>query len=97
MAPPPLELLAAGALELPNDCAVADGVAYRTNYVVQRDGRVAGILPESAPACLQSALIHWVTTFRYAPPRDAVAAAIDWMQVSATRIEARGTAGSRDL
>lgn len=82
---PPLQLVSAGNLELPRDCAVPDGVVYRTNFVVQGDGRVADIQPEPAPACLQAALAAWLHLARYAPPGAAVATTMDWMAVSARR------------
>ena len=83
--PPPLQLVAAGSLELPSDCDVPDGVVYRTNFVVQGDGRVADIRPEPAPACLRTAMAGWLGSVRYAPPGMAVPTAIDWMGVSARR------------
>ena len=83
--PPPLQLVSAGNLELPRDCVVRDGVVYRTDFVVERDGRVADIRPSPAPACLQQALAAWLGTVQYVPPGDAVTTAIDWMGVSARR------------
>lgn len=83
--PPPLQLVSAGNLELPPECNVRDGVVYRTNFVVGRDGRVSDIRPELAPACLQRALAAWLGTAQYVPPGHAVATAIDWMSVSARR------------
>lgn len=84
--PPPLQLVSAGDLELPGDCAVRDGVVYRTNFVVQSDGRVADIRPDPAPACLRAALTEWLNGVRYAPPGEAIPTAIDWMSVSARRV-----------
>lgn len=84
--PPPLRLVSAGNLELPRDCDVRDGVVYRTSFVVQSDGRVADIRPEPAPACVRAAVSEWLGGVRYAPPGEAVATAIDWMSVSARRI-----------
>ena len=84
--PLPLQLVSAGNLDLPSDCAVRDGVVYRTNFVVDSDGRVADIRPEPAPACLRTALADWLHGVRYAPPGEAVATAIDWMSVSAPRV-----------
>lgn len=84
--PPPLQLVSAGELKIANDCQVRDGTVYRTNFVVDRDGRVTDIQPEPAPACLQTALTAWLHTARYAPPGTPVTTAIDWMGVSARRI-----------
>jgi hypothetical protein len=84
--PPPLQLVSAGDLELPRSCEVHDGVVYRTNFVVQSDGRVADIRPDPAPACLRAALTDWLRGVRYAPPGEAVPTAIDWMSVSARRV-----------
>jgi len=83
--PPPLQLIAAGTLELPRTCELRDGVVYRTDFVVQSDGRVADIRPEPAPACLQTALTAWVNSFQYSPPGETVPTVIDWMAVSAKR------------
>lgn len=84
--PPPLQLVSAGDLELPDDCAVRAGVVYRMNFVVQSDGRVADIRPDPAPACLRTALTDWLSGARYAPPGEATPTAIDWMSVSASRV-----------
>lgn len=83
--PPPLQLIAAGTLELPRNCELRDGVVYRMDFVVQSDGRVADIQPEPAPACLQAALTAWVNSFQYSPPGETVPTVIDWMAVSARR------------
>jgi hypothetical protein len=84
--PPPLRLVSAGDLKLPSDCDVRDGVVYRTNFVVQGDGRVAHIRPDPAPACLRAALTEWLNGVSYAPPGEAIPTAIDWMSVSARRV-----------
>ena len=84
--PPPLQLVSAGDLQLPRDCAVRDGVVYRLNFVVLSDGRVADIRPDPAPACLRAALTDWLNGARYAPPGEAIPSAIDWMSVSARRV-----------
>ena len=84
--PPPLQLVSAGDLKLPSDCAVRDGVVYRTNFVVQGDGHVADIRPDPAPACLRAALTEWLNGVSYAPPGEAIPTAIDWMSVSARRV-----------
>jgi hypothetical protein len=83
--PPPLQMIAAGTLELPRNCELRDGVIYRTDFVVQRDGRVADVQPEPAPACLQAALTVWVNSFQYSPPGETVPTVIDWMAVTARR------------
>jgi hypothetical protein len=83
--PAPLELLDAGAVVLPADCAPGPGVVYRTAFVVQGDGRVAGIASQSGFGCVQQALEAWVTTFRYRPVAEAAPAVVDWMAVTATR------------
>jgi len=83
--PPPLQLIAAGTLELPRNCELRDGVVYRTDSVVKSDGRVADIQPEPALACLQAALSAWVNSFQYSPPGETVPTVIDWMAVSARR------------
>jgi hypothetical protein len=80
---PPLQLVSASNVDLPRDCPVRGGAVYRTNFVVQGDGRVADIQPEPAPACVQAALAEWLRGARYAPPGEAVATQIDWMSVSA--------------
>jgi hypothetical protein len=83
---PPLQLVSAGDLALPRDCQVPDGVVYRTYFVVQVDGRVGDIRPDPAPACLQAALAQWLGSARYAPAAEAVPTAMDWISVSARRI-----------
>lgn len=83
--PSPLELLESGSVVLPADCVPAHGVVYRMAFVVQGDGRVAGIASQSGAGCVQQALEAWVATFRYRPPSDATPAVVDWMAVSAAR------------
>lgn len=85
MPPAPLELLDAGAVVLPGDCAPRQGVVYRTAFVVQGDGRVAGIASQSGSGCVQQALEAWVATFRYRPVAEATPTVVDWMAVTATR------------
>ena len=63
-------------------CEVRDGVVYRTNFVVQGDGRVADIRPEPAPACFRAAFAEWLRTVQYAPPGKAVPTTIDWMFIA---------------
>ena len=83
--PPPLQLLSADPLQLPQDCDVRSGVMYRTSYVVQADGHVADVQAEPAPACLQAALTGWVGSLKYAPPGEPVPTVMDWMVVTARR------------
>jgi hypothetical protein len=82
---PELQLLSAGALALPDDCEPIGGRVYRTRYVVQPDGRVAGATPESGTGCVQDALLHWVETFQYRPLAAPVPATLDWLAVTARR------------
>jgi hypothetical protein len=82
VAPPSLQLIAAGKLEVPRDCAFRSGRVYRTRYQVRSDGRVEGVAPDPAPACLQAALADWVGGFQYVAPGEPVASVIDWMGVS---------------
>lgn len=82
---PPVRLIAAGELELPGGCEFVDGVPYRSEFVVQGDGRVVDIRPGPAPACLQAALADWLASFQYAPPGEAVATTFDWMAVTGRR------------
>ena len=83
---PPLQLIAAGELELPDACAPRPGAVYRVSYVVQRDGRVAQA--ESGPGadCVDDALRTWVGTFEYRAPGATVATVLDWMDVTAARL-----------
>lgn len=81
----PLQLLSAGPLDLPADCEPADGRVYRTNFVVETDGRVTGVRPDSGDGCVQEALRTWVSTFRYAPLDAAMPAVLDWLAVTASR------------
>lgn len=86
--PPPepeLQLLGAGALALPDDCEPTSGKVYRTRYVVQSDGRVAGATPESGAGCVQDALLRWVETFQYRPLAGPVPATLDWLAVTVRR------------
>lgn len=83
--PVPLELLDADSVVLPADCAPGRGVVYRTAFVVQGDGRVAGIASQSGSGCVQQALEAWVSTFRYRPVAEATPAVVDWMAVTAAR------------
>jgi hypothetical protein len=83
--PPPVQLLSAGPLELPSDCRPASGVVYRTDFIVQTDGRVSEARSQSGEGCVQQALQQWVSSFRYRPVDAAVPVAIDWMPVVAAR------------
>ena len=82
---PPLELLEAGPLVLPADCEPQPGLVYRTRFTVQTDGRVSAAAPDAGAGCVQSALVRWVDSFRYRPPRTVTTATIDWMSVTARR------------
>jgi hypothetical protein len=83
---PPLELVAAGTLELPDGCEPDGGAIYRTRFLVRADGRVADARSESGTGCVQQALEHWFATFRYRPPREAESTVVDWMSVTARRM-----------
>jgi len=83
--PPELQLLDAGALEMPPGCEPARGVVYRTAFVVQPDGRVEAVASESGSGCVQEALRHWVASFRYRPVDEPTATVLDWVVVTATR------------
>ena len=52
----PPELLSAGDLALPPDCAPTPGVVYRTEYVVDDRGTVEDVARVEGPPCLQAAL-----------------------------------------
>jgi hypothetical protein len=81
----PLDLVNSGSVVLPANCVPGAGVVYRTAFVVQRDGHVADIAPESGSGCVQQALRDWVATFQYRPVAEATSAVVDWMAVSAAR------------
>lgn len=83
--PPELQLLDAGALEVPPGCEPAHGVVYRTAFVVQTDGRVEAVASESGSGCVQEALRHWVASFRYRPVDQPTATVLDWLVVTANR------------
>lgn len=83
---PPLELVAAGPLELTDACEPSPGAVYRVSFVVQRDGRVAQVEPGPGAGCVQDALGAWVGTFEYRPPGTAVATVLDWLGVTAARL-----------
>jgi hypothetical protein len=78
VAPPP-ELLSAGALDLPMDCAAVPGAVYRAEYVVGEDGDVERVTRAGGPPCVRSALSEWVRTFHYAPRPAPASSVIDWM------------------
>jgi hypothetical protein len=82
---PALQLLEAGALQIPPGCEAAPGAVYRTAFVVQTDGRVDAVASESGSGCVQEALRQWVAAFRYRPVAAPTAAVLDWMGVSAVR------------
>lgn len=82
---PELQLLEAGALEIPPGCEPTRGAVYRTAFIVQPDGRVEAVAAESGTGCVQEALRQWVATFRYQPVDEPTAAVLDWMGVTATR------------
>ena len=81
--PPELQLLDAGALEMPPDCEPARGVVYRTGFVVLPDGRVEAVASGSDSGCVQEALRQWVATFRYRPVGQPTV--LDWVVVTGTR------------
>ena len=82
---PELQLLESGTLEIPPGCEPVRGVVYRTAFVVQPDGRVAAVTPESGSGCVQDALREWVATFRYRPVDAPTTAVLDWLGVTAAR------------
>jgi len=75
---PPV-LLSSDALELPDDCAVAPGTVYRTQYLVGEGGNVEQVVSAEGPPCVQSALARWVSTFRYAQGAAPGESTVDWM------------------
>jgi hypothetical protein len=82
---PELRLLGAAELSFPPGCEATSGTVYRTHFRVQPDGRVTDPASESGNGCVQQALRAWVTTFSYAPLREATPVAFDWMIVTAAR------------
>jgi len=82
---PDLQLLGAAELAIPRGCEARPGAVYRTHFNVQPDGRVTDAASESGNGCVQQALRTWVTTFSYAPLREATLVAFDWMIVTAAR------------
>jgi hypothetical protein len=81
---PPV-LLSAGVLELPADCAVPPGTVYRTQYLVGEGGTVEQVASAEGPPCVQSALVRWVNTFRYAPGTTSAQSTVDWMVTVAAK------------
>jgi hypothetical protein len=81
----PPELLSAGALELPADCAAAPGTVYRVRYLVSEGGGVDHVASAEGPPCVQSALTRWVSTFRYAPGSAPANSTVDWMATVARK------------
>jgi hypothetical protein len=82
---PELQLLGADGLAMPRGCEATPGAVYRTHFNVQPDGRVSDAASESGDGCVQQALRTWVTTFSYAPLRETIPVAFDWMVVTAAR------------
>ena len=83
---PPLQLLGAESLELPNGCEPVQGRVYRTRYVVQPDGRVTDTASGNGDdGCVEEALRAWVSSFRYGPIDTEMPVVIDWIAVTATR------------
>lgn len=82
---PELQLLGADELAMPRGCDATPGAVYRTHFNVQPDGRVSDAASESGDGCVQQALRTWVTTFSYAPLRETMPVAFDWMVVTAAR------------
>jgi hypothetical protein len=83
--PPPLQLLGADPLELPDGCEPVAGRVYRTSYVVLPDGRVTDAAAGSGEGCVEVALRAWVGSFRYGPIDSRTSAVIDWIAVTARR------------
>ena len=83
--PPDLELLGAGARELPSDCEPRGGEVYRMSFLVQPDGRPSAVVSESGHGCVQDALRRWVSTFEYRPVAETRPGTLDWMSVTARR------------
>lgn len=83
--PAPLHLLGAESLELPQGCEPVRGQVYRTDYVVQPDGRVTDTASGGRDGCVEEALRTWVSSFRYGPIEAEMPVVIDWIAVTATR------------
>lgn len=83
---PELQLLGSAELQLPAECAVADGAVYRTLFDVQADGRVTAATSEGVDGCVQQALRTWVSTFSYAPLHATTPVAFDWIAVTGSRM-----------
>lgn len=81
--PPPLQLVQASALHLPDACKASG--SYIVAYTVREDGQTANIDLPPAPPCLQQALTAWVTSFRYSPQSTPVPASIEWLLVEAKK------------
>mgnify|MGYP003535982573 FL=1 len=82
---PDLKILGDDRLAMPRGCEATPGAVYRTHFNVQPDGRVSDAASESGDGCVQQALRTWVTTFSYAPLRETMPVAFDWMVVTAAR------------
>lgn len=80
---PPLTLLSAGSLDLPNGC-VASGVVT-VAFTVATSGVTRDVQAVDAPACVAAALTVWVESFRYEPPARDTPTKIEWMMVTAPR------------
>ena len=83
--PPPPQLLGAEAFELPAGCEPVTGQVYRTNFVVQPDGRVTDASSGHGEGCVEQALRSWVSSFRYGPIDAQTPVVMDWLAVTATR------------
>ena len=81
----PPDLLSSGVLELPADCAAAPGTVYRTQYRVDAGGKVEQVASSEGPPCVRSALVRWVSTFRYAPGTAPAESTVDWMVTVAAK------------
>lgn len=78
---PSLQLLEAEPLVLASDCAASG--SYFVEFTVLENGRTSPVQPPPAPACVQQALMAWISSFRYSPPATATISGIEWMVVSA--------------
>jgi hypothetical protein len=80
---PPLELLQSDAVELPIGCIAT--ASMRVSFTVETSGLPSEIEPSKGPACVQAALVSWVTSFRYAPRATRTPTSVEWVLASARR------------
>lgn len=78
-----IRILQSEPLKVPDNCAAIG--SYFVEFTVMSDGRTDDIKANSGPACIQEALVAWVSSFRYEAPGQEISSGVEWMMVTAQK------------